>query len=193
MRPSKSFCLGCGVGLTVGIAIPLLALLAVGTVLQPQLTPILVKLHREKLRAPPITYDVVADYDWEVVGLDGQLLDMETLRGRTVFLSFWRDTCVPCLAEVPALNALYNELGDEISFVTVFVGKDGEAPLAVQREDILFPVYTAPEGWPELFDVTGTPSTFVIAPSGAIAFKHIGGAQWDDPGVVAFLRGLTAQ
>jgi thiol-disulfide isomerase/thioredoxin len=193
MRPSRPFYVGCAVGLVVGFALPFLALLAVGTVLRKPLTPMAVSMQARHLRVPPISSGQVADYGWELLGIDGQLLNLESLRGRTLFLNFWRDDCIPCLAEIPALNALHAKLGEEVAFLTVFVGKDGDAAFAVEREGAAFPVYTAPEGWPDVFDFTATPATFVVAPSGEIAFKHIGGAKWDDPSAVAFLRGLAAQ
>lgn len=45
--------------------------------------------------------------------LDGQLHRLTDYRGRRVLLNFWASWCVPCLAEMPALNQAQAKFGKQ--------------------------------------------------------------------------------
>ncbi len=138
-----------------------------------------------------------ADYDWQVTGSDGQALNMAETKNKVVFLSFWQPDCPHCLAEIPALNQLFQMVqADGIVFAGVaFDDKEGPSieNLATVREHegIQFPIYSLKGKRPEVYQTPSTPAAFVIAPNGDIVFKHIGAAKWDDERVISFLRVLA--
>ena len=51
--------------------------------------------------------------DFTLEGLDGTPFTLSDHRGEVVLLNFWATWCVPCLAEMPTLEALHQELSDE--------------------------------------------------------------------------------
>ena len=44
-----------------------------------------------------------------LVDLDGEAIELDSLRGSVVVLNFWFLACPPCLAEIPKLNTLVQE------------------------------------------------------------------------------------
>jgi peroxiredoxin len=85
--------------------------------------------------------------------------------------------------------------------------QEGVAMLGVnmgENEDTIF-VFTAdyPAEFPLLLDqdgaviaewpVKGLPTTYIIAPDGTIAYRAIGGRNWDDRGILDTLRALQRQ
>jgi thiol-disulfide isomerase/thioredoxin len=96
-----------------------------------------------------------------------------------------------CLAELPTVNALYQEVaGAGVEFVSVALDNFEELPFIIEDGKLDFPVYKPAGAYPEAYNLTKTPTTLIIAPDGTIVLRHEGGARWDVPGVVALLRSL---
>lgn len=68
------------------------------------------------------------------------------LGDKPVFLNFWASTCSPCKQEMPDIQALYEQYGEQIHFVLVNVGsamKDTreKAESYLAEQGFTFPVY----------------------------------------------------
>lgn len=61
----------------------------------------------------------------EIHGTDlaGEPLSLSSIQGKIVLLNFWATWCAPCMAELPALQELYEKLKDK-GFVIVGVALD---------------------------------------------------------------------
>ncbi len=57
--------------------------------------------------------------DFTVYDRDGNEVHLSDFRGKPVVLNFWASWCGPCKSEMPAFDAAYAELGDEIHFLMV--------------------------------------------------------------------------
>jgi thiol-disulfide isomerase/thioredoxin len=178
------FFVGCFVG-----AIGLFAgLLLVGLAFKGQL----IQNKTDQLR-PALEGGGMAIYDWKVESLDGTTLELASTQGKTVFLNFWRPSCMSCLAELPTVNSLFQQVaGDGVVFVSVALDNFDELPFIVEDGQLDFPVYKPLGPYPEAYNLTKTPTTLIVAPDGAIVLRHEGGARWDVPGVVALLRALSS-
>jgi peroxiredoxin len=134
--------------------------------------------------------------DFELVDTDGKLHRLSDYRGNTVILNFWATWCPPCREEIPSMNRAWRQLAEEdVVMLAVNMGED---------EDTIF-VFTAdyPAEFPLLLDrdgsviaqwpVKGLPTTYIIAPDGSIAYRAIGGRNWDDSDIMDILRALQKQ
>ena len=68
------------------------------------------------------------------------------LGDKPVFLNFWASTCSPCKQEMPDIQTLYEQYGDQIHFVLVNVGAAmndtrEKAENYLKEEGFTFPVY----------------------------------------------------
>lgn len=68
------------------------------------------------------------------------------LGDKPVFLNFWASTCPPCKQEMPDIQSLYEQYGDDIQFILVNVGAAmndtrEKAQTYLSEEKFTFPVY----------------------------------------------------
>lgn len=131
-----------------------------------------------------------ADYDFVLKSPDGNTLSLESLKGKVIFMNFWATWCPPCVAEMPAIQKLYDKVkSDKIAFVMVSLDEDpAKAASFIQRMGFTFPVYS-PHGYtPPVYGAGNViPTTYVISPDGFIAARHEGMAQYDTKEFKAFL------
>jgi len=120
--------------------------------------------------------------DFVLTDTEGNQHTLSNYRGQVVIVNFWATWCPPCREEMPSMQRAWEQLEKEgILMLGIDVGED---------EDTIFQ-FTAnyPVEFPLLMDqdsavinqwpVRGLPTTFVVDPQGRIAYRAIGGREWD--------------
>lgn len=127
-------------------------------------------------------------------GLDGKMVDLQSYRGKVVFLNIWATWCPPCRDEMPSMERLYRELkGEDFEILAVSVDKAGAADVApfMKRHRLSFPALLDPEGTMNgIYGATGVPESFIINREGVIKKIVIGPMDWASPAAVRFFRDL---
>ncbi len=122
-----------------------------------------------------------SDYQFQLKALNGEITSFAELKGKTVFINLWATWCPPCIAEMPEIQNLYDQVGSD-NVVFVMISLDDEAEKAkkfIDRKEYTFPVYTLVSGLPAIFHSQAIPTTFVIAPDGQIKVQQYGMASYD--------------
>lgn len=132
-----------------------------------------------------------ADFDWSYSTLDGETTPFSQHKGNVIFLNFWATWCGPCKAEMPQIQALYDEMQNAgISFLLISDEKKETLNAFLKTNNYALPVYQADQTVFQKFGVEAIPTTFIIDKNGRIIFKHVGAARWDDDSVLRFLADL---
>ena len=125
---------------------------------------------------------------------EGEAFHLDQWRGRWVIVNFFQSTCVPCIMEHPELVAFserHAAAGDARIVSVVF----DDTAENVQR---FFEVNGG--DWPVLvegareaavaYGVTGVPESYLVAPSGVVVWKQLGGVTAD--GIDSVITQLTS-
>ncbi len=151
---------------------------------------IMTGLLQPDLDVPDVEYQL-ADYNLQFVDNNGESLRLADYRGKTIFLNFWATWCPPCIAEMPDINSLYNEVGSEVVFILISVDKERDKVWAFgERKGFDYPLYHLAGGLPSAYHSGAVPTTFVIDPTGKIVMRREGMAKYDTQNFKDFLKEL---
>lgn len=118
--------------------------------------------------------------DFELTTLSGETVRLSSLRGKPVILNFWASWCVPCQAEMPALQKVYTQYKDQgLQVVTVnmtFQDNQSDAASFVSKNGLTFPVALDLNGDSgRKYLIQALPSSFFIGSNGIIIDMIVGG------------------
>lgn len=131
-----------------------------------------------------------------LIELDGQPATLARLRGKVAVINFWAVWCLPCRQEMPALERLRKALP---GVAVVAIAQDDE-PAKVKA--FLQSLKPAP-GFDVLLDpdmsagnqagVRGLPTSLVLDKQGRIAYRAMGGREFDHPDIIKAIKQLLAE
>lgn len=123
-----------------------------------------------------------ADLNFKVTDRDGNVIDVNTLKGKTIFINVWATWCAPCVAEMPSINKLKKKLAEypDIHFLMLSEDKKMETSVKwIDKKGFDLPIHKTVGRLPEMYETGYVPSTFVISPKGEIVVRHTGMANYN--------------
>ncbi|MCW5731363.1 MAG: TlpA family protein disulfide reductase [Alphaproteobacteria bacterium] len=124
-------------------------------------------------------------------------IDLGAFRGKVVLVNLWATWCVPCRAEMPALDRLQQELGGA-DFEVVAVAQERAGPdkarafLAEVGAGHLRLYIDQTMKSARAWGAVGLPTTFLLDRQGREIGRLVGAAEWDAPEALALIRALMA-
>jgi thiol-disulfide isomerase/thioredoxin len=174
-------------------------LLVIGLLLIPQTRqPIQILLNRGLALFGPSTIDVseqviLSNYDWDLKDASGNIFHFKETKGKVVFVNFWATWCPPCIAEMPSINDLHDIYKDKVEFVFVSNEEQQIINQFLNKKEYSFKVYNPVTLYPEAFDVSSIPRTFLIDKKGRIIIDKTGAANWNSETVRLTIDSLLAE
>lgn len=106
--------------------------------------------------------------------IDGQRVDLASLRGRTVVLNFWATWCGPCRIEAPSF-ASFAANNPDVTVIGLAEDAD-EAKVRKTAKDLglTYPIVLADPALLAAYGVTTYPTTVIVGPDGSIRTAHTG-------------------
>lgn len=124
----------------------------------------------------------------DLVDLDGNVVNLEDLKGKPIFLNFWATWCPPCRQEKPAMERARQILEKE-GFQFVMVSQEKMEIIKRYHE-------TKPYGFKylktndniKMLGVFEIPQTYIYNSKGEVVFENTGMMNWDSEETLAMLR-----
>jgi thiol-disulfide isomerase/thioredoxin len=134
------------------------------------------------------------NYNFSLQDLNRNTIDVESLKGKTLFINVWATWCGPCRVEMPSIQSLYDQVDhDKIAFIMLALDqKDPHRKVEsyIREKGFTFPVYLPSGSLPPQLQVSTIPATLVVNKEGKIVFQENGAANYGTEEFRKFLMGL---
>ena len=117
--------------------------------------------------------------DWPMRDLNGQVFNFKDAEGKVIFLNFWATWCPPCIAEMPAIQGLYDNYKEKVEFVLVSNESVQTIQAFFEKKGYELPVFRSLTDYPESFKIRSIPRTYLISKEGEIVIDKKGAANWN--------------
>jgi peroxiredoxin len=148
------------------------------------LSPLGVQEMKEVLVAPAFSLPNLSDHRVSLTGF----------RGKLVLLNFWATWCPPCVAEMPVLEKLHQDLGARgFAVVAVSIDTQGKKLVAPfwEKSGLTLPSLLDTSGEVATrYGVRALPTSFLINARGEIIGRILGPREWDSDQARTALRRL---
>lgn len=124
---------------------------------------------------PPSNHGVAPDFN--VQGIDGERIHLRDLRGRYVLLDFWATWCPPCMAAMPSLKKLRQDISeDKLNIIGISSDRDLLAyASAIQDKELQWIHFLdSKKDLGRLFNVERLPTVILIDPKGNMIYRKVG-------------------
>lgn len=121
--------------------------------------------------------DVVPELSLNIV--DGRKIELHSLQGKPLLVTFWATSCATCIKEIPHLVKLYDELGkEELEIVAIAMSYDPPNRVVAlsKKENIPYPVALDIDGSAAkaFGGIQVTPTSFLIDSNGKVVQQKFG-------------------
>ena len=136
---------------------------------------------------------VLEDYEWSLKDDKGNEVNFESLKGKVILVNLWATWCPPCIAELPSMEKLYNDYGNQVTFLFISNENQSVTEQFLAKRKIVIPSYMPTSVNPPQLSSNSIPATYIIDKDGMIQVRKIGAANWNSDGVRKLLDELIAQ
>lgn len=132
----------------------------------------------------------LAPFTYLLSEVDGTTHNAEIGKGKVTFISYWATWCPPCIAELPSIEALYSDYGNQVNFI-LLTQEDAEVVNRfLEKKGLDLPIFIPRMQAPEPLYSRSIPTNYLIDGTGKIIIKETGAADWNSAQVREILDGL---
>ncbi len=133
------------------------------------------------------------DYRWQLMDLQGNPVTFSRFKGKTVLINAWATWCPPCVAELPSLEKLYRDYGQETVFIFLAEDRPNKVQAFLKQRHLDIPVYFSYANRPPMLATRSIPTTFIIDKKGVIRVRKTGAMDWNTRKIRKLLDKLNAE
>ncbi len=145
-------------------------------------TPAAAVTHYDQMLGLQPPKEEVEAPDFTLKDLTGRTVRLADFRGKVVFLNFFATWCVPCRAEMPAMERLHRNFKDKgLVILAVDIQESARTVRPFVRDlKLSFPALLDEDGSVAyMYAVRPVPATYLISRDGRIVWRAFGPREWD--------------
>jgi thiol-disulfide isomerase/thioredoxin len=107
------------------------------------------------------------------------VVNNDSLKGKVTFINMWEEYCAPCMAEMGALNELYDTLNDNPNFQFISITSDNMETIQKIKAKYHIPYnvyHLDEEGCFQLNSGMGYPTYLIVNEKALLKYAHAGGS-----------------
>lgn len=122
--------------------------------------------------------------------VNGKTINLQSLKGKKVFVNLWASWCPPCRREMPSIEKLAKAVDkNKVAFVLLSLDDNfDKAKAFAKRQQLSLSIYYPAENLPALFNVQSIPTTFLFDEEGNLFQRTDGGDDYDTEAYRKVLR-----
>lgn len=125
-----------------------------------------------------------------LTGLNGQTVNLNQFKGKTLFMNFWATWCKPCLEEMPSIQkAIVILKNEKIEFV--FVSDESTEEIQAFETEHNYGFFYTRAGNIEELNIIGLPTTYIFDKDGKQVFSEMGYRKWNDKANIDLLLKIS--
>lgn len=125
---------------------------------------------------------------------DGNTLQLNSQKGKVIFINFWATWCPPCLAEMPGIKQLNDHFktNPKVVFITVDVDRQlGKSDAFLRDHKWDLPLYMATGSLPSMLSSSSIPFTAIFDRHGNLVYRHEGTADYSSAKMIELIEKLS--
>jgi thiol-disulfide isomerase/thioredoxin len=132
----------------------------------------------------------LSNYNLILKNINGDVINLNQSKGKPIFINFWATWCAPCLAEMPALNELYENNDHKVDFY--FISEEDPSVLKhfLKSKQYNLPVYNLISEISYPLENDLLPSTYLIDGTGKIVATAQKSAKWNDSKIQKLIENM---
>lgn len=173
----------------------LITVVLVGTALMVERSIRLSKTGRSDAQRGSVTAEKFLPSDLSITDFNSQkTVQLKSFAGKVVLINFWASWCEACMAEMPSIQKLYDQLkGEGLEVVAINVDDNPQkvVPEIVKALGLTFPIYTEKDNVAsKAFEVVAIPYSVVADRKLKIVWAESGEKDWSTAKVIGEIRDL---
>lgn len=119
-------------------------------------------------------------FDAQFKDVNGKIVDLSTLRGKTVVVNFWSTWCPPCIEEMPMFNEIHGQWqGKNVAFVGIAADQADNVKAFLKKTPVSYQITVGGQDALDLSRALGNrydavPFTVMINPQQSVTSRHFG-------------------
>ncbi|WP_179315187.1 TlpA family protein disulfide reductase [Winogradskyella undariae] len=122
----------------------------------------------EKIKSSEVFKETIYEFKgkelpkFELPLLSGKKINSESLKGKPTIINFWFSNCAPCIEEMPLLNEIKSEFGNEVNFISMTFQNQNEVNEFLRTHDFDFTHIVDSKDYIRTFGTFGYPKTLIL-------------------------------